>query len=227
MREYLDLKGQKIGWLEVLELTDKKDGTTKLWKCKCKCGNIIYKKASKLSEAKKDGYNLSCGCSKNKENLIGKVYNDFKVLDYIKDLPRGNRLWKCKCLKCGDELEISTFGLKENLNVCKKELKEKKKIEHHLHNCFLRIKNRCYNPNCKTYKYYGGKGIKICDEWLKDSNKFVSWSLQNGFKLEKNNKNYNSITIDRIDNDKDYCPENCRWVTMLDQANNKKKKYIF
>lgn len=221
MRSYLDLKNKKIGWLEVIELTQQKDGTTRLWKCKCKCGNIVYKKSSKLKDAEKNSYNLSCGCSKKQEDLIGKIYNDFKVIKFIKNLPKTNRLWECECMKCNNKLELSTFQLKKNENICKKELKEYKNLTHNLHNCFLRIKNRCYNPNSKQYKYYGQKGIKICNEWLEDSNKFVDWAIKNGYKSETTKKGYNKITIDRIDTTKDYCPENCRCVDVFVQANNK------
>lgn len=74
------------------------------------------------------------------------------------------------------------------------------------------MKKRCCNPNCKDFKWYGGKGIKICDEWRNDYLKFREWSLENG--------HITGLTIDRVDNTKDYEPSNCRWVT---QSENSKK----
>jgi hypothetical protein len=68
------------------------------------------------------------------------------------------------------------------------------------------------NPKSKVYKYYGGKGIKICDEWLKDFSSFYVWAAENGYK--------ENLTLDRIDNDGNYCPENCRWVSQKEQIRN-------
>lgn len=98
-------------------------------------------------------------------------------------------------------------------------------IRHHLMRLFNTIVTRCYDKNSKTYQRYGAKGIKICDEWLNDTNKFIDWALDNGFKLEKQANKYNKWTIDRIDNSKGYSPENCRWIDVCEQAKNKSTTY--
>lgn len=86
---------------------------------------------------------------------------------------------------------------------------------------FSSMKTRCYNKNEPAYKNYGGRGIKVCDEWMKNKNKFIEWSLQNGFRKE--------LTIDRKNNNGDYEPNNCRWVDMSIQNNNKRNisKYYY
>jgi hypothetical protein len=73
------------------------------------------------------------------------------------------------------------------------------------------MKTRCSNANCENYKWYGGKGINVCDEWL-TFYPFYLWAISNGYK--------ENLTIDRIDSNKDYCPENCRWVTEIEQKRN-------
>lgn len=86
---------------------------------------------------------------------------------------------------------------------------------------FKEMKRRCYNPKNCAYKYYGAKGIRICDEWLKDRKSFNLWAIENGYK--------DGLTIDRIDSTKDYSPENCQWVTFsenikrMHEARRKKK----
>ena len=75
------------------------------------------------------------------------------------------------------------------------------------------MKARCTNPNRPKYPRYGGRGIKVCDEWNKDFLCFYNWSISHGYSPE--------LQLDREDNDGNYCPENCRWVNDITQANNK------
>lgn len=73
-----------------------------------------------------------------------------------------------------------------------------------LYNIWQGVKQRCNNPNCNRYRYYGAKGIKMCDAWSNSFEEFYNWSHLNGYS--------DDLSIDRIDSSKDYCPENCRWI---------------
>lgn len=81
-----------------------------------------------------------------------------------------------------------------------------------LYNIWLNMKQRCSNPKASHYEYYGGKGVSVCEEWKKSFSTFRDWALSNDYE--------DGLTIDRIESDKDYCPENCRWVTHLKQMSN-------
>lgn len=87
-----------------------------------------------------------------------------------------------------------------------------------LYKTWHNIRSRCKNPNATKYKYYGGKGIKICKEWDESFVVFRNWCYENGYKQ--------GLTIDRINSNKDYCPENCRWVDYKTQNNNLSSNHL-
>lgn len=92
-----------------------------------------------------------------------------------------------------------------------------------LYRVFRNMVNRCYQPKCYAFNHYGGRGIKVCDEWLKDYYLFQEWALSVGYDPEAPKGKY---TIDRINNNGDYEPSNCRWVNMQVQSFNRRTNHL-
>lgn len=88
-----------------------------------------------------------------------------------------------------------------------------------VYNLWNKMKQRCYTKTNPSYKWYGGRGISVCDEWKSSFESFYKWSAEHGYK--------DTLSIDRIDVNGDYCPENCRWITMKQQENNRRDNVIF
>lgn len=82
-----------------------------------------------------------------------------------------------------------------------------------LSNIWKNMIHRCYNKNDKYYEYYGGKGVTVCHSWKRSFASFCVWALMNGYQ--------NDLTLERIDLDKNYTPENCKWTTYYEQSRNK------
>ena len=126
----------------------------------------------------------------------------------------------CLC-ECGNEKEIRKNHLMQGRTKSCGCLNRENHIKHNLYKhplyrIWSGIKTRCYNKNNKDYKNYGARNIKICEEWLNDPKVFIKWALKNGYKKE--------LSIDRINNNGDYEPNNCKWSTAKEQANNKRDR---
>lgn len=91
-------------------------------------------------------------------------------------------------------------------------------MKNRLYSIYQGMTKRCYYPDNQNYKYYGGKGIVICNEWKSDFSAFKKWSLENGYQ--------DNLTIDRINTNGNYEPSNCRWVSMKEQCNNRTSNHL-
>lgn len=171
---------------------------------------------------------------KLKWDLTGIRFGRLTVISRAENDKNGKPMWNCVC-DCGTEKVLSTSSLQTGTKSCgcyRREWASTIKVKHggcrrgkrdRLYSVWNMIKQRCLDPNCKSYKNYGGRGITICDEWSNDYETFRTWSLQNGYDPEAKN---HECTIDRIDNDKGYSPDNCRWVEMKVQARNTRANRI-
>ena len=159
--------------------------------------------------------------AKNFKNLLGMRFDKLTVIKRTKNNKCGQAMWICKC-DCGGETIASSGHLLDGHTTSCGCNKLSKIANGHSRERIYRIwngmKKRCYYKNNDNYKYYGEIGITICDEWKNSFMKFRQWALNNGYK--------NNLTIDRIDFDKGYEPNNCRFVNMTIQQNNKRSNRI-
>lgn len=166
---------------------------------------------------------------KPREDLTGKRFCRLTVVkpapDRILNSGRHLTMWECVC-ECGNSHIARAADLKSGAIIsCGCYKKENTAKVHTTHGAtkggktgalywvWSGIKNRCYCESSKAYKYYGAKGVTMCEEWKNDFSTFRIWAEKTGYKC--------GLSIDRIDVNGDYCPQNCRWADNIMQANNK------
>lgn len=211
-----DFTGKNFGKLTVLNYYGTDKHGQSLWLCECECGNETVVTMSNL----KRGHTTSCGCRKFEqfgENLTNKYFGHLKVLGFDHMGPRGRSYWQCRC-ECGEVVVVRRdrliSGHTTSCGCYATDVNKERMTKHGLSTTRLYSIWRGMRQRCRDTKYerYGGKGIQVCDEW-DDFREFYNWAIHNGYEP--------NLSIDRIDNDGDYCPENCRWVDNIVQGNNK------
>lgn len=162
------------------------------------------------------------------QDLVGKKFGRWTVLEYSHKNSHREPVWVCKC-ECGTIKTVIGANLKnitsQSCGCLAKELTSNRFRKHgmrwsRIHGVWAGMIERCENPKHRDYMSYGGRGITICDEWRNDFALFKDWAYANGY---DENAEYGKCTLDRIDVNGNYCPDNCRWVSMEEQQKNKRK----
>lgn len=157
-------------------------------------------------------------------DISGKRYNDLTVIERMKNANGGVVVWKCLC-DCGNTTIVRGSNLKNgSVKSCGCRIYKSHNTTHNMSKTriyreWASIKSRCYNKNLKSYKDYGGRGIKVCDDWIKSFESFRDWAYKNGYSDE--------LTIERKDLNGDYCPSNCMWIPFNEQQQNRRICYSF
>lgn len=159
------------------------------------------------------------------KDLTGKRFGRLTVLESSGKSSNGKYQWNCKC-DCGNYIIVKgnslTTGHTKSCGCLGRESKVEVNTTHGLRNhplygVWLNVKGRCCNPNNSHYKYYGDKGITVCDEWRDDFKSFYDWMINNGY--------HKGMSIDRIDNSLGYSPDNCRVIPLSAQSSNRTTNY--
>lgn len=159
-------------------------------------------------------------------DLTGQRFGRLYVVREYGRNKQGKATWLCKC-DCGNTKAVYSYSLISGATLscgCLHKEKLSKASKTHgmtksrIYKEWANMKSRCNNPKSTYYEYYGGRGIKVCEEWGKDFISFYYWAILHGY--------VDNLTLDRKDTNSNYEPSNCRWVTMKEQANNKRNNCL-
>lgn len=176
----------------------------------------------------KNGSQCTCQTLTIHEQRIGKIIGCMQIIGLVELEHTNGVKYKCKCVECGEEHDYTWGDLNElksqkcfhinRYNIHRQPMYswENRRIGDIYRGMFV----RCYNKEAagKNWKNYGGKGIKVCQEWTENPLSFQDWALSHGYTDE--------LTIDRIDSDKDYCPENCQWISLAENVRRAGQKLL-
>lgn len=208
-----DLSGRRYGMWTVLYHVK-----GKYWYCRCDCGT----ERNVLSDHLKAGETKCCGCVRQKVH-IGDKFGQITVLEKVK-----GTTWLCRC-SCGETFTTSTSHLRSKKNPTAKcakcSNKERTTVDvaenGKAYSMWKDMIYRCEKPSCGNYRNYGARGIAVCEDW-KDFSTFLKWLDDNGY-----DKNLGrQCSIERIDVNGDYCPQNCKIAGAKEQANNKRNSNL-
>ena len=159
------------------------------------------------------------------EDLTGRKFGRLTVLRRVEN-KGAYVMWECQC-DCGNVIVARASNLKnghtKSCGCYHKDAVSKANTTHGLsdsrvYRIYQHMIGRCTNPKEAGYEFYGGRGIKVCQGWLDSFEEFAEWAFKNGYA--------DNLSIDRIDVNGNYCPENCRWATNKEQANNQRRNRI-